>query len=74
MHNPILEELWAIREQIMREHGDDLDSYFDEIEQKWKAAGAEFVTLKPQRVKAAIKPAYKKETGRKPAKKAKRSA
>src|SRR6185436_9595669 len=62
MHNPILEELWGIREQIMRDHGDDLDSYFAEIEQKWKAAGVEFVGPKPKRIKAGPKPAFKRVT------------
>jgi hypothetical protein len=41
--NPILEEIWAIREELGQRHHHDLDAIFLEIKRREKARGLIFV-------------------------------
>lgn len=46
--NPILEELYAVRRQLMREHGNDLSGYLHREFERLKASGHPIARL-PQR-------------------------
>lgn len=47
-NNPILEELYAVRRQIMNEHGDDLTAYLHAQFERLKASGHPIANF-PQR-------------------------
>jgi hypothetical protein len=59
-HDPIVEEVHRIREEIYAEHGNDLHAYFQhlrEMEKRDRAAGVHYVDpptrLRPSRPDAA---------------------
>lgn len=52
--DPILEELWRIKDEIAAEHDYDVDRLIDDLARRRKvneAKGVEYVTLAPRRIK-----------------------
>ena len=58
-NNPILEELYAVRRQIMNEHGDDLAAYLHSEFERLKASGHPIANVKQRTIRCtgAAKPA-----------------
>lgn len=56
--NPILEELYAVRRQIMNEHGDDLAAYLHAESERLKASGHPIANIKQRKIRCtrAAKP------------------
>ena len=51
--NPILEELYQIRSEILAEHGDDLNSYLQAEFEKLKAEGHPIAKLKQRTIRCS---------------------
>ena len=49
--NPILEELYAVRRQIMDEHGDDLTAYLHAEFERLKASGHPIANVKQRTIR-----------------------
>ena len=49
-HDPIIEEVRRIREEIAREHGCDVKAIVRALQQDESKSGREFVTLPPKRI------------------------
>jgi hypothetical protein len=49
-NNPILEELYAVRRQIMNEHGDDLVAYLHSEFERLKASGHPIANIKQRTI------------------------
>lgn len=49
--NPILEELYAVRRQIMKEHGDDLTAYLHAEFERLKASGHPIANIKQRTIR-----------------------
>ena len=45
MADPIIEELWAIKDEIAREHGSNIEALADALQSKSKARGASVIDL-----------------------------
>ena len=49
--NPILEELYAVRRQIMNEHGDDLAAYLHAQFERLKVSGHPIANIKQRTIR-----------------------
>lgn len=49
--NPILEDLYAVRRQIMAEHGDDLGAYLHAQFERLKASGHPIANIKQRSIR-----------------------
>ncbi len=45
MADPIIEELWDVKDAIAREHGYDVDALVDALQEKSRARGASTIDL-----------------------------
>ena len=48
--DPILQELWALRETEAAKFNFDVDAIFDDFERRERESGREFVTFPPNRI------------------------
>ena len=50
LNDPIVEEIWRIRDEHAARFGYDLDAIFDDFERSQRELGVPLVTLPPNRV------------------------
>jgi len=63
LHDPIVDEIHGFREQIAREHGNDIRAYFRTLQREERSSGVKLVTLPPPAGRNASRAESADDTG-----------